>query len=410
MRRERLRRALREQRAPGEEDAGDRAWALVRAAHRAPAEGRRRGPRARRAAVLALAAVLAVGAVFAATDPGDAVAEWVSRTVRHAVAEPPPRPPANVDRPPGGGRLLAGSVAGPAVVAAGKPVRRLLGAVDQAAWSPRGRFVIAARGPELIAVDLRGRRRWSLAAGGDVRDPRWSPSGYRVAYRAGDELRVVAGDGTGDRALGPAGAAAPAWRPRRLHELAFADRAGRVALLDVDRGRVLWRSRPRLPPRQLSWSADGRRLLVLAARRTYVLSGRGGLVRQTRVPAGARNVAAAYGPDGRGYALVRRSRGGESRILVVPGRATMAGNGLPGGQPRFLFGAPGPIRGLAWSPDGRWLATGVVRADAWVFLRPGPDGLSAARSLADVTARLGGGRFPPVAGWCCSLPPAESPP
>ncbi len=45
------------------------------------------------------------------------------------------------------------------------------------------------------------------ASASAVSDPVWSPNeGFRVAYRSGDELRVVWGDGVNDRAIGPAAA------------------------------------------------------------------------------------------------------------------------------------------------------------------------------------------------------------
>src|SRR5206468_4648201 len=80
---------------------------------------------------------------------------------------------------------------------------QLLGAVGEATWSGHGRFVAATRGFELIAVDLHGRRHWSLAARAPVHGPRWSPDGFRIAYLSGRAVRVVAGDGTADRLVAP---------------------------------------------------------------------------------------------------------------------------------------------------------------------------------------------------------------
>ncbi|MBI5104163.1 MAG: PD40 domain-containing protein, partial [Solirubrobacterales bacterium] len=164
----------------------------------------------------------------------------------------------------------------------------------------------------------------------------------------------------------------------RAHVLAHADLSGRVVVRDVDANRVLWRSRPHLPPRALTWSSDGRRLLAIAREKTYLFSGAsGGLLRHGH---GGRNVAAAFRPGGEQYALVRRDhRTAESRIILVGG-----------GRERFLFGTPGPTHGLAWSPDGRWLAVGAQRARAIVLLRPGPDGLASARSVPSPGGRLAG--------------------
>ena len=131
-------------------------------------------------------------------------------------------------------------------------------------WAPtrrrRGRPAACSRpsraGRQLTAVDPVGTVRWSLAAQRPVSNPTWSPSGIRVAYTSGNSLRVVAGDGTGDRLLvGRVASVAPAWRPLsepvpagqvaigpRTNVLAYVDRRGRVTVRDVDTGGVLWRT------------------------------------------------------------------------------------------------------------------------------------------------------------------------
>ena len=91
---------------------------------------------------------------------------------------------------------------------------------------------------ELAAVTPRGDVRWSLARP-SVRFARWggSRTDTRIAYLARRRLRVVAGDGTGDRpACGAptAAAVAPAWRPGPEHLLAYADARGRISVVDTD--------------------------------------------------------------------------------------------------------------------------------------------------------------------------------
>jgi hypothetical protein len=100
-----LRRLLGDEPAPGEEEAGGRAWPIVRAAH---AE-RVRVPWIERHSRLVIAvALLAALAVAAVTPPGRAVVD----TVRESVGEE--APPENAfDRVPGGGRLLVQSASGP---------------------------------------------------------------------------------------------------------------------------------------------------------------------------------------------------------------------------------------------------------------------------------------------------------
>lgn len=387
--------------APGEADARRRAWALAEAAAAAGQAGRRGGPRRWRSAAAALLTLLV--AALALTAPGDAVAEWLRDRVR-TVVDPAPVP-VRMDRLPGGGRLLLSSPAGPVVVGATAP-DGLLGRVDEATFSPRGRYVAAARGGELIAVDRRGRRRWSLSRPVRVGGVRWSPSGFRVAYLSGSELRVVAGDGTGDRRVARSAGPAPAWRPRGarrgLHELALTDLSGRVLLVDVDRRRVLWRSRQRvagarqLGPRQLEWSADGSRLLAISRTRSLVLNAAGALIRRGNAPPGRTNDTVAFARTGRDYAITRRTLDGRTEVVLVRG-----GREVGAGRDQFLLAFPGRAFGLKWSPDGRWLALAAPGADVVQLLRPGRRGLDATRSLEGAARRFGDGRFVRLEGWCC---------
>ena len=129
---------------------------------------------------------------------------------------------------PGGGRLLAVNEQGLFAFGVGRAPRQLLGRIDAAAWSPHGRYAVAVRGIELIAVGMDGRRHWSFAERRSISWPAWSPSGYRIAYVVGGPgvgrtIHVVAGDGTGEHVLAatravppcPAGcrATSSGWRP-----------------------------------------------------------------------------------------------------------------------------------------------------------------------------------------------------
>jgi hypothetical protein len=388
---------LRELRAPGEPEARARAWAVARAAlaERPPAPPRRRAP----VLAAAAAALVALALGLALTAPGRATAQWVSdriaSAVDHTAGPARPRRAAPAAPLPGGGRLLSVTARGPVVLGLGAP-RQLLGRVDEAAWSPHGRFVVAVRGIELIAVDLRGHRRWHVAPGPLLHAPRWSPSGYRVAYLAGSTgaggrlLRVVNGDGTGDHAVGGAGAAPPAWHPSTVaHVLAYADAAHRVVVKDVDTRAIRWRARPAGVPRALAWSRDGHRLVVAdAAGVTTYAGGTGRRLGRRAAPAGTEDTGVAFAPYGRRYVVVRRvAATGEHRlVLVARGRA------------RLLRAGPGTLRAVAWSPDGRWLALDVAGAPAWTLLRVAGGGSGGERTLAaGARARL--------AGWCCGPTP-----
>ena len=341
-----------------------------------------------------LAAVLVVAVALAAalTAPGRATAEWVRAHLSEVtgrvlhVATPPSRPVAGGGSLPGGGRLLSVTDHGPVVFGVGAAPRQLLGHVDAAAWSPHGRFVAAVRGPELIAVDLRGHRRWHVAGRHALSAPAWSPSGFRVAYREGRVIHVVAGDGTGDHVLAASGAAAPAWRPGTApaERLATVDSANRVVLRDADTRAVLWRERPRTPPRALVWSPGGTRLLVLERTRVSVLDARTGRrLRTSPAPAGTANVALAPRPRAGGYAVLRRLAAG-TRVDVV----------RPTGATTTVLLAPTTIRAIAFSPRGDWLAADRAARDGW-------DLLHLHGATADRARTLAAGRGARLSGWCC---------
>jgi hypothetical protein len=77
------------------------------------------------------------------------------------------------------------------------------------------------------------------------------------------------------------------------------------------------------------------------------------------MPAGTRAVAAAYAPQGKTLALLRRTDTASEVVLVNWKRQ------------RLLTRSPGRIAGLAWSPDGRLLLVGWESADEWLFLPVG---------------------------------------
>jgi hypothetical protein len=394
---------LRAVEIPEEEAARERGWRVVRAAY-----GSRRGVRpstARRllgwrpAPLAASAVALVVLTLLALTPPGRAVADWVRE--RLAREQAPARLPARpaLSSLPGGGRLLVLSPEGAWVVRADGS-RRLLGPYEDATWSPHGLFVGATRHDELLAVTPGGQVRWSIGRR-SVADPRWAPSGFRVAYRSGRELRVVAGDGTGDRSLvRPVAAVAPAWRPAPRHLLAVADRSGRVSLFDTDGRRRLWRSSAGEQPRQLAWSADGRRLLVVGPRILRVLDARGRELARRPLPAGATAGAAAFAPRGHGFALVRRRADGDEVVLL---RADAGRR-----RERLVLRGLGRFGELAWSPDGRWLAVPWPTADQWVFVRPGTlpvrtRGIDGIARQFDPAVKTGAPSLAPrIAGWCCA--------
>jgi hypothetical protein len=242
--------------APGELEAAERSWAVVAAAYQA----RERKPwleRHSRAVIgVAVAAALAVAAV---TPPGRAFVERVRE-----VAGVSPSEPALV-RLPAPGRLLVESARGPWVVRQDGSKRRL-GDYDEASWSPQGLFVVATAGRRLVALEPDGDIRWTVTRPRRLADPRWAPSGFRIAYREDDTLRVVAGDGTNGHTLVQRVAPiATAWRPGETSNvLAYLDRDGTLHIVDVDTGDELWRAPAPEGTAQLVWSKDGSRLLAVS--------------------------------------------------------------------------------------------------------------------------------------------------
>jgi WD40 repeat protein len=337
---------------PNELETQQRSWGVVRAGF----EQRERVPWARRRWRPLIA--LAVGTALIAsalTPPGRGLAE----RLREAVAPPAPEPLTL----PAPGRLLVASETGAWVVQKDGSKRRL-GAFEDAVWSPRGLFVAATRGRTLVALEPNGRVRWTLSHRTALSRPRWSPSGFRIAYRSGDALRVVAGDGTSDRLLArSAGGAVPSWRPGTAHVLAFADREGRVNIVDTDSGsRVLASTNVAAPASELAWSSDGTRLLSVRGDRIEIHTAAGRRIQTIPTPDGQTASNLAPAPEGRqlAFTVYDASSGRSSVLLTDVGGAR---------EPRILFTGEGRFDGLAWSPDGRWLLVGWPDADQWLFLR-----------------------------------------
>ena len=123
-------RELLDRPAPGEQEAEDRGWQVVRGAFAQRDVPARRARPVR--GLIALGAALAlIGSAF--TPPGQAVTDWVRDTV--APGRDDARP-ALVSLP-APGRLLVNSQQGPWIVAQDGS-RRLLGQYDDASWSPGG--------------------------------------------------------------------------------------------------------------------------------------------------------------------------------------------------------------------------------------------------------------------------------
>jgi Anaphase-promoting complex subunit 4 WD40 domain/WD domain, G-beta repeat len=339
---------------PVDPTAEERAWAVVGAAY----ARRERAPVARRRRPLAVPVVaVALVAAAAFSPPGRAVVDAVRRTigVEHAA-------PALFKLPAPGRLLVSGS--GGAWVVAGDGSKRRLGGEGQASWSPHGLFVVVAGGNRLAAVEpAQGTVRWALSRPG-VLFPRWggTRTDTRIAYLSAGHLRVVAGDGTGDVAIGQAARVAPAWQPER-RIVAYATRRGSVAVVDADSKAVLTVHAAR-GVRELAWSPDGKQLVAVTPSIVHIWTSGGPHV-MLRL-AGVQ--AVAFARDGR-LALLH------GRNVFVRG-PDEAGN---------VFTAPGRLSGLAWAPNGRWLVTSLPSADQWIFV-----GGRRLRAVLNIAQQFGG--------------------
>jgi hypothetical protein len=365
---------VKEFRAPQEPEVEERAWDVVRAAYqsREPVTWPRRHARPLVAGALVAAAVAAV-----LSPPGRSVVHSLRKAVGVEQAE------TELFSLPAQGRLLVSGRGGTWIVNADGSKRRL-GLYSDVAFSPHGLFVAVTKANELVTLDPKGSVRWTLPRR-SPRFPAWigTRTDTRIAYLAWGRLHVVAGDGTGDRTIGPAASVAPAWRPGPGRVLAYST-GRRAVVYDVDSGRILLRTHlVALHMQKLAWSSDGRLLLVLWRFGLRVFDDRGRVVLQDDAEGPANHDAdAAFVPGTHRLAIIR-----------VHGRESDVVTGRSG---RVLFRGSGVFRQLAFSPDGRWLLVTWPTANQWVFVRMKPRKIVGA---AQISAQFGG--YPRVVSWCC---------
>jgi hypothetical protein len=396
-----VRRSLQRIQAPDEIEAQRRAWVLLRGSftEREPVSWQRRNRKPLLVAALVVVALLAA----LLSSPGRALVGSVRDAVTTDESKTKAKP-ALVSLP-AGGLLLVNSSTGPWVVHPDGSMR-LLGPWWEGAWSPNAEHVAVTRGHRLAALTPEGATRWTLARSKQLHGARWSlepPSECcRIAYINGRQLRVVAGDGTGDAPLrNVVGAVAPAWRPGVTRQVAFSTIDGRIELVDVDSTKTIWLSAPGDPPTQLVWSDDGQRLLALGQRALRVFDAKGNKLWAIGMPVGPSG--AVFVRKSHRFVLVRYSPATQRSDLVL-----FQAENTPG-EPRFLYSAPGDFGTLAISPNGDWLLVGWINADQWLFLR-----LTSAKveSVSNIVEQFGGSSrapleraFPKSVSWCCPASP-----
>jgi hypothetical protein len=379
-----MRRALEQIEIPGEHEVRDRSWHVVAAAFSEQRPARRRS---RRKLVPAVA-IIAMGAVLAAalSSSGKALLHSIRQTVGVRGAQPALF---GVVTP---GTLLVHSDSGVWAVQSDGSKRRL-GPYRSASWSPHGLYVAATTKNELVALTPTGTVRWSLARP-SVRSPRWTgtTTDSRIAYTTGHQLRVVGGDGRGDAVFGSApdlGTAPLAWRPGTArHVLGYALPAQKIVrVVDIDaRGEEVWSKLVTGRVSQLEWSTDGRLLLVVTkSSAAYTVA--------VFRPPSRRPVSLLHRPPG---TLSASFRPGTHEVAIVSRPGEVARVELAG---KTVFSAAGDLRGLSWSPDGRWLLVGWPDADQWAFI---PVRGGRAHAVANISAQFRSQTFPRVEGWCCA--------
>jgi hypothetical protein len=361
-----LERQLGELPLPGDAEAEERAWELIRTAH-AERQPLRPSRHTRRIGVVAGigALALAIGLSPAGARVGDFVFDVVG------IGENDAKPA--LGSLPAAGELLVESAQGVWILR-GDGSKRLLGDYDEASWSPRGLYIAAVDDRELVAVDPLGGVRWTVTAPGPVSDPRWGGVGSdtRIAYRSGNDLWVVAGDGTGERLIARGVApVAPAWRPVGESKITAApgDPATHV----------------------LAYVSEGMDIRAVAVDSETRLRAVRGDAELLSTPTSGQTVGPATSPDGRSLAALRPA-----------GRRTEVVMRRESGRSRVLFSARGPLTGPTWSPDGRWLLVGWPAADQWLFISAErPDRVVAFDRISEQfdPGGDGEGRIPRVAGW-----------
>src|SRR5207244_10495079 len=107
------------------------------------------------------------------------------------------------------------------------------------------------------ALEPGGAVRWTLTRSGRLTSPRWSPviaGSTRIAYLLDRTLRVVVGNGAGDRLLAPSVApVAPAWRPGPGFIVAYVAADHRIHVVEADTQKLVWQSAPLPAPVELRW-------------------------------------------------------------------------------------------------------------------------------------------------------------
>jgi hypothetical protein len=261
-----------------------------------------------------------------------------------AVALPPPP---LLAAPPAGRLLVVDDAFEPVavVLADGRAPTILPGAVN-ARLGPGGLVVTAGLDGVRLIDPRRGLTLWRLPTAAHAGAPRVAPDGGRVAFISGGRLSLARPDTGALRRIARVRPVAPAWTPRDPAAIASVAADGTVIVRSA-RDRVLGRARPMPDPTAVTFTGDGRRLIVSSRFRLSALPGGGHAGWSWRIRHGA-------------LGSVRALPGGERLVVtLITRRSTsvaLLGGAQPRPRPRVLARSQGFVGPAVPSPEGRWIA------------------------------------------------------
>ena len=351
----RLRRALGGLPEPSDEARESAERAALDALPPPPARHR---PRWLLPAAATLGAVAVAGAALAATDRLDV------RIGEPAAQERPATPAA----PASGAALVPEGSEGLALVAGGRlwlGARSGLGvqglAVSTAELSPNALYAAVGIGRALVAIAPDGRRAWSHPTAGPVVAAAWAPNPIVVAYvvRRGDghELRVIEGDGDGDRLVDDDVAPLrPSWRAD-TQALAYVDAGGQARVAGYPSLATRTVAAPAAGVAAVAYAPEGDRLALATAGAGFAVSVRRGGAPAPWVPLGAPRVTLAALAWGSPLDLL--VAGDDPRPRVPDRIWSLIDSGGGVGKPAGTAHGAAPAAALAPIGDGRRLAVAV---------------------------------------------------
>ena len=396
-----LRQQLQAIDIPGDSAGEERSWRLIDAAfdELRPSGTDRISGRHRLRWLGASALALIAGTAFALTPAGAEVREWLSNAVDD-VGEPDAKPSSD---PSSGPRLPARSDNRRDTIVRDDGSTRTLGEFDDVGWSPHGLYVAAVERQEFAGSSPPPGR---FVGRSPVRTGSATPPGPRMRASGSPTGAAKSCGRLGRRNQRREGRASkdvvPAWQPRTGHRniLAYADRIGRVRIVDVDSGRVLARGWLAGGPDSLDWTRDGSQLLLVYRANAQVLDAKAAPAADVRLRPGR------FGPLGR---LGSFLPGTEAVAALLRSDAPRPVSKVVFGAPlgdnvskRTIFTGSGRLRGLTVAPNGRQVLVGWPRADQWLFIPTlYTNRIEAVDNIRRQFSEPGATGFPGVAGWCC---------